>query len=150
MPSTTPEFHLHLASFLQTAYERRVNDLFFTKLWEDRDSFKGSDLKMLTGQVGNCFKLAIMAEYTKNNQFEQAKVIHDSFGVNRVQLSLSAPMLTQLCRLIEWIVGPYLKQQGKSLLRHTDKHISAQPISFPEGYFKQSSQLDMATLAQIG
>ena len=92
------------------------------------------------GQIGNCFKLTMMAEYLKNNQFDQAVKIYRSF-LTKVQLTIYAPIITEFCYLIEWILEPYLRKN------EDDKNVRSH--SFPEGYFKQSSELDMSTILQI-
>jgi len=64
---------MNLDSYIHEAYKVRVRELYVVKLYEDNNIFTENEMTMLMGQVGNCFKLALMTEYTKNNQFEKTK-----------------------------------------------------------------------------
>ena len=60
------------------------------------------------GQAFYCFKLALMTEFIKANQFTYFKQLYSSLYSNgRFDIIIHTPLIRELSALLEWIIDPF-------------------------------------------
>jgi hypothetical protein len=93
------------------------------------------------GQALHCFKLSLMSQCIRRNDFSLFIRLYTSmWPVGYFDLSIHAPIIRELCLLIEWIIDPIYSQR-----LYPNKFKKYRAPSSPEktdGHFQQYDEIN--------